>query len=70
MLTFAHSDDSSNSFRYRRTKNHHAPTKMVKFQEGFWRGMFYTVACFVGYYTLYDEPYLYVPHCTANATTP
>ena len=43
---------------------------MVKFQEGFWRGMFYTVACFVGYYTLYDEPYLYVPHCTANATTP
>jgi len=44
---------------YRRTKNHHAPTKMVKFQEGFWRGMFYTVACFVGYYTLYDEPYLW-----------
>ena len=32
---------------------------MIKFQEGFWRGLFYTLACFYGYYALYDEEYLY-----------
>lgn len=52
---------------YRRTKNKHSPTKMIKFQEGFWRGMFYTLACFYGYYALYDDEYLYAAYRWDNS---
>ena len=43
---------------YRRKQNEHMPTKMVKFQEGFWRGLFYTAACIYGVWALKDELYL------------